>query len=117
MKQRELWTELIGAMQELVGANVLAQDLHPVLVRVRSSMSELADRVTGKYYQRLDRWMTVEHQVINGLLERTVVQLEGEGHSIQQIEDAHRASNECVSRRLTWLDFRRAIWHARPSPR
>jgi hypothetical protein len=40
-RQRELWSEVISAMQDVVGANVLAQDLRPVLVRVRSSMMEL----------------------------------------------------------------------------
>lgn len=93
-KERELWTELISAMQELVGANVLQQDLRPVLVRVRSSMAELVDGVTDECYQRLDRWMTVEHQVINGLLEQTTVQLAGQVHTIQQIEIAHRPANE-----------------------
>lgn len=107
MKQRELWTELISAMQELVGANVLAQDLRPVLVRVRSSMSELVDGITSEHYQRLDRWMTVEHQVINGLLERTVLQLDGKGHTIQQIEDAHRAPNEWAAAFINNLRFAR----------
>ncbi len=93
-EQRELWTELIGAMQEVVGATVLTQDLRPVLVRVRSAMSELVDGVSNAHYRRLDRWMTVEHQVINGLLERTKLQLEGNTHSMQEIEGAHRAPNE-----------------------
>lgn len=93
-RQRELWSEVISAMQDVVGANVLHQDLRPVLVRVRSSMVELVDGVTSDHYKRLDRWMSVEHQVINGLLERTLLQLDGSGHTLQQIEDAHRSPNE-----------------------
>lgn len=93
-RQRELWSEVIGAMQDVVGANVLAQDLRPVLVRVRSSMTELVDGVTSEHYNRLDRWMSVEHKVINGLLEQTMVQLSGTGHTMKQVEDAHHVPNE-----------------------
>lgn len=96
-RQRELWSEVIGAMQDVVGANVLAQDLRPVLVRVRSSMTELVDGVTSEHYNRLDRWMSVEHKVINGLLEQTMVQLSGTGHTMKQVEDAHHAPNEWVA--------------------
>jgi hypothetical protein len=106
-RQRELWTELISAMQELVGANVLTQDLRPVLVRVRTSMSELVDGVTSDRYRRLDRWMTVEHQVINGILERTMLQLEENVHSLHQIEDAHRAPNEWAAAFINNLRFAR----------
>lgn len=48
-RQRELWSEVISAMQDVVGSNVLAQDLRPVLVRVRSSMMELVDGVTSDH--------------------------------------------------------------------
>ena len=106
-RQRELWTELIGAMQELVGANVLAQDLRPVLVRVRTSMSELVDGIDSVHYRRLDRWMTVEHQVINGMLEKTMLQLKGNVHSLQQIEDAHRAPSEWAASFINNLRFAR----------
>lgn len=106
-RQRELWTELISAMQELVGANVLAQDLRPVLVRVRTSMSELVDGIDSVHYRRLDKWMSVEHQVINGILERTMLQLKGNVHSLQQIEDAHRAPNEWAASFVNNLRFAR----------
>ena len=56
----------VSAMQDVVGANVLAQDLRPVLVRVRSSMMELVDGVTSDHYKRLDRWMSVEHKAWTG---------------------------------------------------
>ena len=106
-RQRELWTELISAMQELVGANVLAQDLRPVLVRVRTSMSELVDGTDSVHYSRLDRWLSIEHQVINGMLERTTLQLKGNVHSLQQIEDAHRAPNEWAASFINNLRFAR----------
>jgi uncharacterized protein (DUF3084 family) len=106
-RQRELWTELISAMQELVGANVLAQDLRPVLVRVRTSMSELVDGIDSVHYKRLDKWMSVEHQVINGILERTMLQLKGNAHTLQQIEDAHRAPNEWAASFINNLRFAR----------
>ena len=106
-RQRELWTELISAMQELVGANVLAQDLRPVLVRVRTSMSELVDGIDSVHYSRLDRWLSIEHQVINGMLERTTLQLKGNVHSLQQIEDAHRAPNEWAASFINNLRFAR----------
>lgn len=93
-RQRELWSEVISAMQDVVGANVLAQDLRPVLVRVRSSMVELVDGVTGDHYKRLDRWMSVEHMVINGLLEQAMLKLSGSEHTIKQVEDAHHPPND-----------------------
>lgn len=93
-RHRELWSEVISAMQDVVGANVLTQDLRPVLVRVRSSMVDLVDGVTSDHYKRLDRWMSVEHKVINGLLEQATLNLSGSGHTMQQIEDAHHPSNE-----------------------
>jgi hypothetical protein len=112
-RQRELWSEVISAMQDVVGANVLAQDLRPVLVRVRSSMTELVDGVTSDHYKRLDRWMSVEHQVINGLLEQTTLKLSGSGHTLQQIEDAHHPSNEWAASFINNLRVARKL---KPSP-
>ncbi|WP_284986796.1 hypothetical protein [Arthrobacter sp. fls2-241-R2A-172] len=112
-RQRELWSEVISAMQDVVGANVLAQDLRPVLVRVRSSMMELVDGVTSEHYKRLDRWMSVEHKVINGLLEQTTVQLNGSGHTMKQIEDAHHAPNEWAAAFINNLRVARKL---DPSP-
>lgn len=112
-RQRELWSEVISAMQDVVGANVLAQDLRPVLVRVRSSMMELVDGVTSEHYKRLDRWMSVEHKVINGLLEQTMVQLSGAGHTMKQIEDAHHAPNEWAASFINNLRVARKL---EPSP-
>ena len=51
--------------------------------------------------------MTVEHQVINGILERTMLQLEGNTHTLQQIEDAHRAPNEWAAAFINNLGFAR----------
>lgn len=112
-RQRELWSEVISAMQDVVGANVLAQDLRPVLVRVRSSMTELVDGVSSDHYKRLDRWMTIEHQVINGLLEQTMLQLGGSGHTMKQIEDAHHAPNEWAASFINNLRVARKL---EPSP-
>ncbi|MCY1676867.1 hypothetical protein OVA06_19540 [Pseudarthrobacter sp. SL88] len=112
-RQRELWSEVISAMQDVVGANVLAQDLRPVLVRVRSSMMELVDGVTSDHYKRLDRWMSVEHKVINGLLEQTTVQLAGSGHTMKQIQDAHHAPNEWAASFINNLRVARKL---EPSP-
>lgn len=112
-RQRELWSEVISAMQDVVGANVLAQDLRPVLVRVRSSMMELVDGVTSDHYKRLDRWMSVEHKVINGLLEQTMLKLSGSGHTMKQIEDAHHPPNEWAALFINNLRVARKL---EPSP-
>ncbi|MEJ1116827.1 hypothetical protein WBN73_21225 [Paenarthrobacter sp. CCNWLY172] len=112
-RQRELWSDVISAMQDVVGANVLAQDMRPVLVRVRSSMTELVDGVTGEHYKRLDRWMSVEHKVINGLLEQAMLQLSGSGHTMKQIEDAHHAPNEWAASFINNLRVARKL---EPSP-
>lgn len=46
------------------------------------------------------------------MLERTVIQLEGKGHSIQQIEDAHRAPNEWAA---TFINNLRLARKSEPS--
>ncbi|WP_416405004.1 hypothetical protein [Arthrobacter sp. LFS091] len=112
-RKRELWSEVISAMQDVVGANVLAQDLRPVLVRVRSSMMELVDGVTSDHYRRLDKWMSVEHKVINGLLEQTMLKLSGSGHTVKQIEDAHHPPNEWAAMFINNLRVARKL---EPSP-
>jgi hypothetical protein len=45
---------------------------------------------------RLPQWMTVEHHVINGMLEQTLLRLSGKP-TTQQIENAHRRPNEWAS--------------------
>lgn len=112
-RQRELWSEVISAMQDVVGANVLAQDLRPILVRVRSSMMELVDGATSDHYKRLDEWMSVEHKVINGLLEQTTLKLSGSGHSMKQIEDAHHPPNEWA---MTFINNLRVARKLEPGP-
>jgi hypothetical protein len=100
-------------MQDGMGANVLAQDLRPVLVRVRPSMMELVDGVTSDHYKGLDRWMSVEHKVINGLLEQTMLKLSGSGHTMKQIEDAHHPPNEWAAMFINNLRVARKL---EPSP-
>lgn len=92
-RQRELWSELIAAMQDVLGASVLHQDMRAPLVRIRSARTELVDGVSSPHYERLDRWMEVDHRVLAALYEKAMWQLEGSGHTLEQIEDAHRQAN------------------------
>lgn len=96
-RQRALWSELIVAMQEVVGINVLYQDVRPVLVRVRTAMTELVDGTpAGKYTDR-DKWLFAEHRVVNLLLEKAVVTLNQTMPSVNDIEAAHRQANDWAS--------------------
>jgi hypothetical protein len=72
-------------------------------------MSELVDGISSDHYKRLDRWMTVEHQVINGLLERAKLQLKERSRSLQQMEDAHRAPNEWAAAFINNLRMARKL--------
>ena len=96
-RQRALWSELIVAMQEIVGVNVIHQDVRPVLVRVRTAMTELVDGMPAGEYADLDRWLSAEHRVVNLLLERAVVSLNKANPSIEDIEAAHRPANDWAS--------------------
>lgn len=96
-RQRALWSELIVAMQEIVGLNVIHQDVRPVLVRVRTAMTELVDGLPAGEYTNLDKWLSAEHRVVNLLLEKAMVTLGETAPSIDAIEAAHRPANDWAS--------------------
>lgn len=57
--------------------------------------------------------MSVEHKVINGLLEQTMLKLSGSGHTMKQIEDAHHPPNEWAALFINNLRVARKL---EPSP-
>jgi hypothetical protein len=107
-RQQALWSELIIAMQELVGANVLSQDLRPLLVRVRTAMTELLDGIPKGLYTNIDRWLAAEHRVLSLLFEQALRKLGNVEPTVENIEDAHRAANEWSSGFVSNLRFARA---------
>jgi len=108
-RQRALWSELIVAMQEIVGLNVIHQDVRPVLVRVRTAMTELVDGFPASKHKNLDKWLSAEYRVVTLLLEKAMVQLEGVGArpGINEIEAAHRPANNWASGFLSNLRLAR----------
>jgi hypothetical protein len=106
-RQRELWSELIAAMQDVVGASVLHQNMRPPLVRIRSARTELVDGVSNDHYKRLGRWMEVDHLVLATLFEKAMWQLDGSGHTLEQIEEAHRQANEWAAASINNLRLMR----------
>lgn len=106
-RQQALWSELIIAMQEAVGANVISQDLRPVLVRIRTAMTELLDGLPKSQYANLDRWLAAEHRVLSLLFEQALSKLADVTPTVETIEAAHRPVNEWASSFVINLRFAR----------
>lgn len=107
-RQQALWSELIIAMQDLVGANVIGQNLRPVLVRVRTAMTELLDGLPQGQYPNLDKWLAAEHRVLSLLFEQALLKLENVTPTVGIIEEAHRRANEWAAGFVSNLRFARS---------
>lgn len=93
-QHRGLWTELIFSVQGILGANVVYDKLHPVLVRIRTAMSEVVDGAPKEQRDVLARWFSAQHRALNLLLERASNELETVPLALENIEKAHRGANE-----------------------
>lgn len=96
-RQRELWTEVIGAAQDLTGAVVVYQDLRPLLVRLRIARTELVDGIQDAHYKQLGEWMAVDHVVLAKLFDSTMRKIEGQDCTLEQLEQAHRPAHDWVA--------------------
>jgi hypothetical protein len=92
-RQRALWSELIVAMQEVIGLSVLHQDVRPVLLRVRTAMTEVVDGMPAGEYPNLDKWLFAEHRVVSLQLEKALLNLNRSPVTVDDIEAAHRPAN------------------------
>lgn len=92
---REYWSNTINAAQKLVGANVAYQDMHPLLVELRTSITELIDAPMNSKYGRLAPWLHTEHKMINGLFAQAQKMLQ-QSHpiTVDALDAAHRPVNK-----------------------
>lgn len=107
---RELWSNLINAAQRLIGASVVAQDMHSLLVELRTASTELIDAPATKTYEHLAEWLNNEHRMINGLFAFAAESLPNAAGSIAQIELAHRPVNDWVASFVNNLRYARKTW-------
>lgn len=91
---RNLWSDVIIAVQEVLGASTLHEPFHPIMVKVRTTMTELVDGVPDGHADVIGRWLSSEHRVLNLLLERAMVQLDSVPQTVDNLDKAHRPPND-----------------------
>lgn len=100
---REAWSKLINAAQHLIGANVFKHDMHPFLVDVRTSMTELIDHPSSVTYRHLDQWLDHEHKLINAHFQLANSKAPGRAMTAARFAEIHYPAIDCVDRLISNL--------------
>lgn len=107
---RLLWSALIDAGQQMIGASVIAKDMHPLLVGLRSSMTELIDAPATDGYGGLAKWLHSEHRMVNGLFALAQSKLMTGQKTVDQIAEAHDPVNAWLADFVNNLRVARKDW-------
>lgn len=104
-RQRSFWTEAVMAAQSLVAVNVITQDFHPRVERLRTAFTELVDGLPDGQYRGLREWLGSEHMRLALALDCALVSLNGRPRTMENMERAHERAHASATAILSNLRY------------